>query len=85
MSNDKYIRCPLCDYQWTPVGGKQSSFFDSLPDEERKKRRFTTKHHRTGEIIVGCTDCYGHEVSEKNRPVEPTLTEQADELLRSAT
>ena len=80
-SNAPHLRCNICDYQWRPAGS-QSNFFNSLPKDEKSKNRFTVKHHRTGEVVVGCVDCYGFEVSEGNRPTSKQLEEQADALLR---
>lgn len=49
-------RCKICDY--TTDTANQSSYFTSLPDSERNKRRrqYTDKN---GEPQVGCIDCTG--------------------------
>ncbi len=79
-----YLRCPHCDYSWGPPTGVQSNYFESLPREERQKRRYTVKHPRTGEVVLGCSDCFSFEMSEKERPTSKQLEEIANKILKDS-
>jgi hypothetical protein len=52
------IRCNKCDFVLDNVG-PQSNFFNSLPDEERSKRRVRKFDPITKTFSVSCAGCAG--------------------------
>lgn len=58
------LRCPRCDFVLDNVGS-QSNFFQSLPAEERGKRRYKRYDPVTKAFSVACMGCVAPIESER--------------------